>query len=231
MNDDLDERTKSRIRRLANGAPVLSTDFSRLGRKPMPTQHRSQLVTAIPAGFVGVLAVSAVFAFALLGRGGGSGQGSPATSLPPTVATTTGAAPTASPSPTATVLVTADTGLRVTELEAHWWPSGKYMTITATITNASQSSVKLVGVKSSIAGLAGIYATTDCASPDSGNELCGKQVMPFWRIDPGESVHLRSGAGEIILGEFTTAVESGESIKLSLEFDGRPAVDLTVVIA
>jgi copper(I)-binding protein len=126
----------------------------------------------------------------------------------------------------------ADAGIRVDGAQAFLWPSGDYVTVTATITNATDASVKLVGVTSPDAASADVYATSMCetAAAATEGELCGKEPMVFWRIDPDQSVTLRAGDGAIILGELRRPLSSGQVVEVALEFEGAPPVAFSVVI-
>jgi hypothetical protein len=61
-----------------------------------------------------------------------------------------------------------------------------------------------------------------CSIPPqpSPEPLCGKKPMVFSRIDPGEQMELRSGAGEVILGDFTSPLSSGQTVQVTFEFEG-----------
>jgi copper(I)-binding protein len=178
------------------------------------------LATALVLGAVVLVAAGLVAGE----RSAGSRAPSPST---PTSGITTNTTATSSVYATATIVAAP---IRVAGVQAHLWPDGKYLTVALAITNSSKSSVKLVGVSSPVAALAGLYGTTDCPSGDN-SDLCGKVPYAFWRIDPGETVQLRPGDGEIILGEFTSPVVAGQTIPITLKFDGSPEVMLTAVVA
>jgi copper(I)-binding protein len=125
----------------------------------------------------------------------------------------------------------ASTQMDIQNVHAYLWSSGKYISVTATITNRSGRDDTLVGASSPAASEAGIYATSGCATPasaPSGDELCGKMAGLKYRIGPDESVELRTGDGEIILGSLVRAVSAGQAIEVDFIFANAPAVPVEV---
>jgi copper(I)-binding protein len=57
-----------------------------------------------------------------------------------------------------------------------------------------------------------------------------KSPMPSWLIRAGETIQLRTGAGEIILNGLAEPLVAGDQLEVTFEFEDAAPVTVTVTV-
>ena len=124
--------------------------------------------------------------------------------------------------------------------------SGNPVIVTATITNRTGRSDKLLGGISPMAEKVGLYATSGGGtSPAAVNDVpsatngqtpvptdgLGNLVsMPWWLIGAGESIQLRAGDGEMVLDDLARPLVPGDTVVVTFEFATSPSVTVHIPV-
>jgi periplasmic copper chaperone A len=143
-------------------------------------------------------------------------------------------------SPSATVQPSSGLSIAITDVSARiLLADTRYLSVSATITNRGSDDVRLVGASSPAAKSGGLYMSSACSivpgSPGASTRpgLAGKARMDggWWLIRAGESVSLRSGAGEILLVGLDAALAEGSPVLVDFEFQNLGSLPVTAFIA
>jgi copper(I)-binding protein len=136
--------------------------------------------------------------------------------------------------------VKATSGMVAENVQVEYYSLTGPISIAADITNVTGRDDALVGASSPAARTAGLFATSGCMpepSPTAGScgsaapgIPAGKIPMNFWGITSNATIHLRSGAGEILLIDLVDPVVSGQSIDVTFKFQNSPPLTVQVQI-
>jgi copper(I)-binding protein len=123
-------------------------------------------------------------------------------------------------------------GMLVTDAQARPISgSGNPVSVTAVITNRTDSNDKLLSASSPIASTGGLYATCACwPVPTDDTGLANKSRMRWWAIAITETIQLRAGDGEVILDGLAKPLVPGQTIEVTFEFAVSPPVTITVPV-
>jgi copper(I)-binding protein len=123
-------------------------------------------------------------------------------------------------------------GMLVTDAQARPIAgSGNPVSVTAVITNRTDSNDKLLGASSPIAASGGLYATCACSPvPTDSTGLADTSRMPWWAIAINETIQLRAGSGEVILNGLASPLAPGQTIEVTFEFAVAPPVTVKVPV-
>ena len=225
MDDRFDERLRRRLGALDAAVPeARDIELARLrGRRTLARAGRGGgllplgLVTAAAAVVVGVALVGSS-----LGLGWGGAPLSSGSAAPPSVAP-----PSTGPS--------ISSGMVITDAEAIQLAStSNPVIVTATITNRTGQTDKLVGAASPVATTGGLYGTCGCSlAPSSSSDtsgMAGLLPMPWWLINPGETIVLRAGDGSIVLSGLARPLTVGQTIEVTFEFASAAPVTVEVPV-
>jgi periplasmic copper chaperone A len=103
---------------------------------------------------------------------------------------------------------------------------GGMTAVFGTITNNSSSDITLTAAQAEVAGLVEIHEMAMVNGEMVMQEIDGGLVIPA-----GKSVALEPGGNHIMLMELTQAVEAGQEISVTLEFDGGDALTINGIVA
>jgi copper(I)-binding protein len=107
------------------------------------------------------------------------------------------------------------------------------VSVTAVITNQTDSNDKLLGASSPIAASGGLYGGGCLCWPiptDDGTGLANKSRMTWWAIAITETIQLRAGSGEVILNGLAKPLVPGQTIEVTFEFAVAPPVTVKVPV-
>jgi copper(I)-binding protein len=124
-------------------------------------------------------------------------------------------------------------GMEVSDAQAAPIPSnGNAVSVVATIRNQTGQDDRLTGGSSPGAAFAALYATCGCspAPTDPETGLVGRTRMPWSLVKQGESIQLRAGDGELIVGGLPEPLAAGRTIEVTFEFDHAASVTLAVPV-
>lgn len=103
---------------------------------------------------------------------------------------------------------------------------GGMTAIYGTLTNTTGSDITLTGATTEVAGLVEIHEVAMVDGEMKMQEIDGGLVIPA-----GQSVILEPGGNHIMLMELTAAIEAGQEISVTLNFDGADSLALTGIVA
>ena len=103
---------------------------------------------------------------------------------------------------------------------------GGMTAIYGTLTNTTGSDITLTGATTEVAGLVEIHEVAMVDGEMKMQEIDGGLVIPA-----GQSVILEPGGNHIMLMELTAAIEAGQEISVTLNFDGADNLALTGIVA
>jgi periplasmic copper chaperone A len=104
--------------------------------------------------------------------------------------------------------------------------AGGMTAVFGTLTNTTGSDITLTGAATEVAGLVEIHEMAMIDGEMKMQELDGGLVIPA-----GQSVVLEPGGNHIMLMELSTAIEAGQEISVTLNFDGADSLTLTGIVA
>lgn len=102
-----------------------------------------------------------------------------------------------------------------------------------TLTNRSQEPLILKGAEAQVAGTVEIHETVLVTVDDAGgfpSQVMRMQQVPAVEIAPAGTVEFRPGGLHIMLLELQEALEAGDIFGLTLHFEGREPVRLSVEV-
>lgn len=117
---------------------------------------------------------------------------------------------------------TADLWVKSSEMSM----AGGMTAVFGTLTNTTSSDITLTGAATEVAGLVEIHEMAMIDGEMKMQELDGGLVIPA-----GQSVVLEPGGNHIMLMELSTAIEAGQEISVTLNFDGAESLTLTGIVA
>jgi copper(I)-binding protein len=103
---------------------------------------------------------------------------------------------------------------------------GGMTAVFGTLTNTTGSDITLTGAATEVAGLVEIHEMAMIDGEMKMQEIDGGLVIPA-----GQSVILEPGGNHIMLMELTQAIEAGQEISVTLNFDGADSLTLTGIVA
>jgi copper(I)-binding protein len=117
---------------------------------------------------------------------------------------------------------TADMWVKSSEMSM----AGGMTAVFGTLTNTTGSDITLTGAATEVAGLVEILEMALIDGEMKMQEIDGGLVIPA-----GQSVVLEPGGNHIMLMELSTAIEAGQEISVTLNFDGADSLTLTGIVA
>jgi hypothetical protein len=117
---------------------------------------------------------------------------------------------------------TADMWVKSSEMSM----AGGMTAVYGTLTNTTGSDITLTGAATEVAGLVEIHEVAMVDGEMKMQELDGGLVIPA-----GQSVILEPGGNHIMLMELSAAIEAGQEISVTLNFDGADSLTLTGIVA
>jgi copper(I)-binding protein len=224
MKDDFDERLTRRLRALDAAVPPPGMKEGALS-----ASRSSRVSSRFPLGLAaGLLAIVAVVALASAALRMSSNVGA-AESTGPSESVAFPTASVATPTGTASL---PSTGMVITNVQAvPFAGTGNPVSVIATIENRTGADDKLLGASSPIAATGGIYGTCACTpgSTDASG-LGNKSLDAWWLIRAGETIQLRTGAGEIILNGLAEPLAPGDQLEVTFKFEDAAPVTVTVPV-
>lgn len=103
---------------------------------------------------------------------------------------------------------------------------GGMTAVFGTITNNSSEDITLTGGQTEVADIVEIHEMAMIDGEMKMQEIGGGLVIPA-----GQSVTLEPGGDHIMLMELTQAIEAGQEISVTLNFDGAQSLTLTGIVA
>jgi copper(I)-binding protein len=104
--------------------------------------------------------------------------------------------------------------------------AGGMTAVYGTLTNTTGSDITLTGAATEVAGLVEIHEVAMVDGEMKMQEIDGGLVIPA-----GQSVVLEPGGNHIMLMELSAAIEAGQEISVTLNFDGAESLILTGIVA
>jgi copper(I)-binding protein len=117
---------------------------------------------------------------------------------------------------------TADMWVKSSEMSM----AGGMTAVFGTLTNTTGSDITLTGAATEVAGLVEIHEMAMIDGEMKMQELDGGLVIPA-----GQSVVLEPGGNHIMLMDLSAAIEAGQEISVTLNFDGADSLTLTGIVA
>jgi copper(I)-binding protein len=129
---------------------------------------------------------------------------------------------------------TGGPSMSVTEARAYQLPGSEHpIIVVGTVANVTGHEDFLTGGSSPLGGRVELSATAGIAVPEPtgvGTGLNDMVKMEFWRIDPGETIHLVVGGGHLTVIGPDRPVASGRTIEVTFTFRRSPPVTVQVPV-
>lgn len=117
---------------------------------------------------------------------------------------------------------TADLWVKSSEMSM----AGGMTAVFGTLTNTTNEDITLVSGSAEVAGVVEIHEMAMIDGEMKMQEIDGGLVIPA-----GQSVILEPGGNHIMLMELTSAIEAGQEISVTLNFDGADSLTLNGIVA